>query len=1317
MRDTLGESLKSINWIHTRKIRLSALLTVLSLVVCLNVFWFLRQPGLTLAGDATCGIQEHTHDDTCGTQTLSCTLPEEAHVHGEDCFETRFVEASETTQLTCTLTEDPHIHQEGCYETIWVEPTVETVCVCTSEEEGHTHDDSCYETVESGGGEERVLRCQLTSEPHSHLEGCFATEAIDAHEEQVLTCTLPEEAHVHGDDCYTREFSCELEEHVHSIECYSDVTADVETMLDWQQMFAGYPFTGDLRRDLVGIAKTQVGYAESSLNFETGDDGVRRGYTRYGAWYGTPYRDWSAMFVSFCLNYAGADPAEVPGNTGAAAMAAAWTNLGKYAPVGDYEPLDGDLVFFTDNTVGIVAEIHGSSFYVIRGDVEDAVQSDVLSLTDSTIKGWGCTVGTVPAEEATEPTETTEATEPTESTEATETTEPAEEDTSSQDVSDETLLDISNGPAVFLFVGGDIQQPMARFAMRSTRTTAKILSYLESRNGSYFFTLLDVNNHELPKDANGNYIVQADTGYKLTISFTSPEGFLPGVYEYQVPNGLMVDGGEGTFILKDGTNVGSWTVTNDGLITLDFNDHMNSRTDITISATLGIHFPLSEDPIDFDGKITVTVEKPPEDTVTTQVQKWGSQGNEDTAGKTDESRLFWTVYIIGTTDSHIVGSTLTDKLLQEDFLGTHRYTQTDMDAGISIGASEIDPATGVSVNWHSWKVLPGAEGLTWDENGWSYVIPETARCEWCGEITLGNNWEYYIDYSSTPIPSNATGALAYMNHVSIDRAEADGWAEFRHGDIPGTIHKTGAFLSDAAGGGFLWSFDVMIPGMREGQKAVYYWYIMDYMDIRNSSGSIISYITNDANNATVTATYDGTTYVVPHVQHAGEHDPFAWNNAWSPDYDGVYYGREIDILCRCHCTEENCQFWENGTCESEYWFEADNGQWYTNGYCQCWTLPGNTTFTFTYRTEDMSIVEHYGNLGNKIRNEAVLYSKVPMGNGVWSGSLIDNTQAFVDIPGMFQKSLTHDFDGYTANYEITINEAKIPLTNGTPLTIHDVMTETLAYISGSLVITAEDADGNVTTLQQGTDFTVSYDGTGNTKDENGKPVHILDIVILHPQPVMYTLDYDTALILPTEITEGIKYSNSATITLWGQDITDTSTEKVYADINISAKNYRVELFKTSGATGLPLAGATFGLFNEHGGLITTEVTGDQGELLFQTNIIEGIILREHVPYYMQELRAPPGYQLDDTKYWFCFCNNTGDSCATCDQILAGLDAVRIPDEQIGKIEILNDLKSYNLPGTGGPGTYPVILVSVVFIITPLVYWFIQGRKQERRGIG
>ena len=102
---------------------------------------------------------------------------------------------------------------------------------------------------------------------------------------------------------------------------------------------------------------------------------------------------------------------------------------------------------------------------------------------------------------------------------------------------------------------------------------------------------------------------------------------------------------------------------------------------------------------------------------------------------------------------------------------------------------------------------------------------------------------------------------------------------------------------------------------------------------------------------------------------------------------------------------------------------------------------------------------------------------------------------------------------------------------------------------------------------------------------------------------------------------------------------------------------------------------------------------------------------------MKELRAPPGYQLDDTKYWFCFCDEIGNSCETCDEVLTGLDATRIPFEQIGKVNATNQLINYDLPATGGSGVYPLILVSVLFIVTPLVYRFIRRRKRERRGVG
>ena len=1070
------------------------------------------------------------------------------------------------------------------------------------------------------------------------------------------------EEHQHTDDCMEENvLICTLPEHIHNAGCYSDPKADTETMLDWQNMFAAYPYTGVLREDLVGIAKTQVGYTESQLNFEASDDGVRHGYTRYGAWYGAPYNDWSAMFVSFCLNFAGADSTEFPNSSGAAMMAELWKTHGKYIPVGDYVPQSGDIVFFNNNTVGIVTEIFNTTFYVIRGDIQNTVTNGMLLLSDPSIVGWGTT----------------------------------ETPASLDKLQTDDLLDISNGPVFFIIEGDKNQQRrMQRFTYKSSRSITELIPYLEANGGSYFFTLLDLNNVELPKDVNGNYIAVANKGYKLTLTFNSPKGFLPGTYQHQIPNGMMVDGGKGNFVLKDGTNVGSWEVTDTGLITIVFNEHINSRTDIIISSTLGIHFPEQEDPIDFDGLITVKVKPPVEQKDPTVLSKWGSPN----AGA---KKINWTVRIDGHTDSQIPGNILTDQPTLNDWSRPHSYTSSDIAGGLTFGVS--DPEGG----WHAWHVSSDDPHLIWDETGWSYKIPKTVTCDYCGELELGNDgWVYLINYTSTPTRLNTPGTFDYENKVTVDGQTAWGWSNFTHVEIEAEIVKNGSFVSDASGGGFLWEFQATIPGRPEGQRAEYSWFIMDEMRLMDDKGTIIGRAQNDAHLSTVMAIYNGEVIRIPRIQDAKNEDMFAWDNAWTATENGISYNRTINLLCRCQCTPETCHWSGCG----DYWFQRDDGTWAANGFCQCWTETQNMTFTFVYKTEDLSLIKEYGSLGYQVNNHAQLYY-MPDGNNSVRVSYDDAT---VVIPNLFEKQLTHDFNGYTAHYRITVNEAKAVLTNGSPLTIHDVMTDSLAYISGSLVITAENANGHTTTLRQGVDYTVTYDGTGNQTDQSGKKEHVLDIVILKPQPVMYILDYDTTLIMPEQITGGVKYSNSANITLWGEKVTDDAVEKVYADINIAAKSYTVEMFKTCALTGKPLPGATFGLYNAQGGLITTGVTDVNGKLAFQTNIIEGIVLREHVLYYLQEIHPPPAYQLDDTKYWFCFCSDTGDTCIECNKLMIDAEAVRIPFEEIGLIDIANYPANVELPATGGIGTPIYILCGLVLVLGPLVYGFSLRRRYGRR---
>lgn len=203
------------------------------------------------------------------------------------------------------------------------------------------------------------------------------------------------EEHTHTDECFNSEYRCQKQEHVHDVNCYSDETADVETQLDWQESVARVNTTGDFKTDLVKIAKTQLGYSESMKNFQTDGSGERHGYTRYGAWYGMPYSDWSSMFVSFCMNYAGSDASRTPFNLGAESMRLAWDNKAMYRSTDLDMMQEGDILFIDANKdgaadkVGIVTQTTALYVNTIEGDVSDSVSECTYKKDDATLMGYG----------------------------------------------------------------------------------------------------------------------------------------------------------------------------------------------------------------------------------------------------------------------------------------------------------------------------------------------------------------------------------------------------------------------------------------------------------------------------------------------------------------------------------------------------------------------------------------------------------------------------------------------------------------------------------------------------------------------------------------------------------------------------------------------------------------------------------------------------------------------------------------------------------------------------------------------------------------
>ena len=368
----------------------------------------------------------HTHTDACYTLErgeLICTEATEVpHTHTETCY-------TETSVLICAIPEsDGHTHDSSCFD-VNGEP------ICGQEESGsHRHGLACYETTSE-------LTCLLREEPHQHTEECYAqnkvltcelpTEPVEpewicgeSEESDVLTCTIPEGfgAHTHGEGCFdengtqicqlteseghqhsaicygTWELRCDLEEHTHDLACFSDPNADIETAEDWKQTFADVALTGKWQLDVLAIAESQLGYKESAANYTVEPDGkTMNGYTRYGDWYGIPYGDWCAMFISFCLYYAGVPAEAFPWEASCPRWVEGLEELELYTPAGgEYRPGVGDIVFFDHNAdhqadhVGLVRELRGETgFTTIEGNCDNAVAVQEYTVDDPSILGYG----------------------------------------------------------------------------------------------------------------------------------------------------------------------------------------------------------------------------------------------------------------------------------------------------------------------------------------------------------------------------------------------------------------------------------------------------------------------------------------------------------------------------------------------------------------------------------------------------------------------------------------------------------------------------------------------------------------------------------------------------------------------------------------------------------------------------------------------------------------------------------------------------------------------------------------------------------------
>ncbi|MGN1130986.1 MAG: Ig-like domain-containing protein [Ruminococcus sp.] len=129
-----------------------------------------------------------------------------------------------------------------------------------------------------------------------------------------------------------------------------------------------YKNTGNGALDIVGVARTQIGYKQV-------------GGTKYGYWYNELFvnQPWCAMFVSWCADQAGVSQTILPKHASCSSWVKWFQSQGLWKDSqyygGNYTPKAGDVVFYrnsgssavSDHT-GVVVGTNGSYLHVIEGN-------------------------------------------------------------------------------------------------------------------------------------------------------------------------------------------------------------------------------------------------------------------------------------------------------------------------------------------------------------------------------------------------------------------------------------------------------------------------------------------------------------------------------------------------------------------------------------------------------------------------------------------------------------------------------------------------------------------------------------------------------------------------------------------------------------------------------------------------------------------------------------------------------------------------------------------------------------------------------------
>lgn len=377
-----------------------------------------------------------------------------------------------------------------------------------------------------------------------------------------------------------------------------------------------------------------------------------------------------------------------------------------------------------------------------------------------------------------------------------------------------------------------------------------------------------------------------------------------------------------------------------------------------------------------------------------------------------------------------------------------------------------------------------------------------------------------------------------------------------------------------------------------------------------------------------------------------------------------------------------------------------------DGWCTDWNIESDAVIEISYVDPDFNLSDaERADEGASIYNEARIFRD----------NRSTETEAEVPVPSIIEKSPLQN-----GTFTITVNEGSIDLSKHETVTIRDAMSENLVYRRGSISAEATDADGVVQSLTYGQDYTLTV----------SEDLHRLEITLLHPGPYRYTIVYGVMVTATGES----PYTNTAAVEAFGQEFEDVSTGTT---VSATADEYALRAHKTDADTAEPVEGATYGLFSQHGELLTTAVSDASGNMAFAGNPSAGFILASNYLYYLQETDAPDGYQLSDARYWFYYDDSDQSviSALTDEAQLEGryhegepLTAVAnhgytdeaqgngggSADELAVPIEVTDKKRAFELPETGGFGTTPLTMGGITALVLASLGHMSRWRKEGRR---